>query len=384
MNVDLSRSIEQSYRKALERADQLHASGQMPEAAAVYREAARLVRQLVKYAVSPPEKSRRLKRAEDLEAFAEQITRQPIPPPAPEPAEQTEDAAELQAQIDALVTRADVGWDEIGGLAKTKRQIQLAFGMAVARKPDGVRIDVVRNVLLYGPPGTGKSLLAAAVSRGLAATFFNVSASKVLSKWFGESARLVSTLFATARRRAPSMVFIDELECLFPTREGATTGAERQVLSTLLAELSGLATSGAAPAVFTIGATNAPWLMDSAALSRFGRRIYVPLPDPAARRSVLEIHLLRKGHVIDFSLERLVEATEGLSGRQLAHLAAAAVENMVGQCNPDLAEVAARGASSLTDYRLKTRPIQWPDVEPVLARVKPDTPAQDLRRFESW
>ncbi len=215
--------------------------------------------------------------------------------------------------------------------------------MAVAKRPKDVTIDTVGNVLLYGPPGTGKSLLAAAVSNGLQATFFNVSTAKLLSKWFGESPRLISTLFTTARLRAPAVVFIDELEALFPSREADTSGAERRVVSTLLAELSGVSTSGQAPTVFTIGATNAPWLMDAAALSRFSRRIHVPLPDEDARRAILEIHLTKKGHRLEFPVHRLIEATEGFSGRQLAHVAAATVERMVAQSNPDLADVVARG-----------------------------------------
>jgi katanin p60 ATPase-containing subunit A1 len=291
---------------------------------------------------------------------------------------------DLQAQIDALVTRAAVTWEDIGGLETTKRAIQLGFGMAVAKKPEGIVLDAVHNVLLYGPPGTGKSLLAAALSSGLQATFFNVSASNVLSKWFGESPRLISTLFATARRRSPAVVFIDELESLFPSRDSDTSGAERRVLSTLLAELSGLSTSGESPPVFTVGATNAPWLMDSAALSRFSRRVYVPLPDRQARQAVLDIHLARKGHRLDFSIQRLVDATDGLSGRQLAFLAAAAVQRMVAECNPDLADVAARGDFSVHQYQIKARPLAWSDVEAVLSGMKPDTSTKVLRRFETW
>lgn len=384
MNIDLSRSIEQSYRRAVQRAEKLRASGQMPEAAAVYREAARLARQYARYAVSPAERSRRLERARQDELLAEQLPSQKAAAPDREEQQRGQEPDELQAQIEALIVRADVGWDQIGGLEQTKREIQLAFGLAMARKPEGVEIDVVGNGLLYGPPGTGKSLLAAAVSQGLQATFFNVSASKLLSKWFGESPRLISKLYTTARDRAPSVVFIDELEALFPSRDSATSGAERRVLSTLLAELSGVATSGSSPPVFTIGATNAPWLMDSAALSRFGRRIYVPLPDVAARRAVLEIHLTGKGHKLDFALERLVDATDGFSGRQLAHLAASAVEAMVAEANPDLADVVAGGDTPLEDYRLKMRPLRWSDLEGALAKTRPDTSPESLKRFETW
>ena len=390
MKIDLSRSIEQSYRNALARADKLRSAGQMTEAAAVYREAARLAREYAKYAVGSAERARRFARAKELETLSKELPKQPAPAKSQEDQPygdgggDGDDNDELRSQIEALVVRADLDWDAIGGLEQTKRELQVAFGMAVAKKPSGVKIDVVNNVLLFGPPGTGKSLLAAVVSSRLKAVFFNVSASKLLSKWFGESPRLVSMLYATARERAPSVVFIDELEALFPTRESATSGAERRVLSTLLAELSGVATSGRTPVVFTIGATNAPWLMDSAALNRFGRRVYVPLPDVAARQAILNIHLSKSGHSLDFPLARLVEATDGLSGRQLAHLSAAAVERMVAEANPDLGNIVAEGNVPLEDYELATRPIQWSDVEPALSRARPDVSPEVLNRYETW
>lgn len=384
MNIDLSHSMQTAFRQAIDRAETLRQAGRTAEAARVYREAGRLAKQLARYAVGSAEKSRRLQRARDLETLAEQLARLPAATEVRRTDQAEPEADELQAQIDALITRADVTWTDIGGLAETKRAIQLAFGIAVAQKPEGLRLDSIQNVLLYGPPGTGKSLLAAAVSGGLKATFFNVSASKVLSKWFGESPRLISTLYATARRRAPSVIFLDELESLFPSRDADTSGAERRVVSTLLAELSGVTTSTASPAVFTIGATNAPWLMDAAALSRFSRRVYVPLPDAAARRAVLEIHLTRKGHALEFPLDRLVAATAGLSGRQLSYLAAAAAERMVADRNAELPDLVARGTADLANYRLKTRPLRWPDFEPVLATTEPDTTPESLQRFDRW
>ncbi len=383
MNVDLSRSIDESLRKTLRRADELRAGGEAGRAASVYREAAGLARAYAQYAVSPAERSRRTARVRNLESLAQRLSEQrPAPPSGPIPQPASGDQ-ELRGQVEALIMRAAVGWEDIGGLEETKRQIQLAFGLAVAEKPPGVRIDPIRNILLFGPPGTGKSLLAAAASRGLGATFFNVGAAAVLSKWFGESARLVATLYAVARQRAPSLVFIDELDALFASRELSSGAAERQVLSTLLAELSGVAASGDGPPVFTLGATNTPWLMDPAALSRFGRRVYVPLPDPAARRQILEIHLTRRGHTLSFPLESLVARSEGLSGRQLAHLAAVAVETMIGDANPKLVERVARGDADLSKYQLATRPLRWDDFESALAKLRPDTPPETLKRYES-
>jgi hypothetical protein len=96
----------------------------------------------------------------------------------------------------------------------------------------------------------------------------------------------------------------------------------------------------------------------------------------------LEIHLVRKGHQLEFPLDRLVGATEGLSGRQLAYLAAAAVEQMVAEANPDLPEAAAQGLAA--QYQIKTRPLRWTDVEPLLAKIQPDTSPAELRRFQTW
>ena len=383
MNIDLSHSMEITFRQAVARAETLRQAGRNAESARVYREASRLAKQLAPYAVGREEKSRRLQRSHDLETLAEQVARLPVVE-ASRTAQTEPEHGELQTPIDALVTRADVTWSDIGGLVETKRSIQLAFGIAVARKPDGLRLDSIQNMLLYGPPGTGKSLLAAAVSGRLKATFFNVSASKVLSKWFGESPRLISALYATARRRAPSVIFLDELESLFPSRDAEASGAERRVVSTLLAELSGVTTSGTSPAVFTIGATNAPWLMDAAALSRFSRRVYVPLPDAEARRAVLEIHLTRKRHALDFPLDRLVAVTQDLSGRQLAYLAAAAAERMIADQNTDLPDIVARGDIDLARYQLKTRPLRWEDFRTILTTIQPDTSPESLRRFDTW
>jgi vacuolar protein-sorting-associated protein 4 len=124
--------------------------------------------------------------------------------------------------------------------------------------------------------------------------------------------------------------------------------------------------------------------MDPAALSRFGRRVYVPLPDADSRRSIFDIHLSKKGHRLDFPMEMLIEATDDFSGRQLSNLASAVVEHMVSDCNCDLAEVAARGDASVERYQIKTRPLRLEDVEPVLSQMQPETPPDLIRRFESW
>jgi katanin p60 ATPase-containing subunit A1 len=184
----------------------------------------------------------------------------------------------------SLIHKSDVQWGDIGGLEDTKDSIKSAYALALAQKPAGVQVSSWRNLLMYGPPGTGKTLLAAATAGNLEATFFNVKVSSLLSKYFGESTKLISALFSVARRLSPAVIFLDEFESLTPVRGSGESGAERRIVSTLLAELDGLQAKDDTGFVLTICATNLPWLLDLAILSRFQRRIYVPLPDPDARR----------------------------------------------------------------------------------------------------
>ncbi len=384
MSVDLTGSLYAAYRGAVRRGQQLRRVGEDRRAAAAFRSAARLGARYGASGAGTAERERRLRQSRRLEWLADELERGPSSTCSP-PGErrQPEKEDELTARIEELITRTELTWDDVGGLDEAKSQLRTAFALAVARKPRGVRIDTAPNILLYGPPGTGKSLLAVAASNCLDTTFFSVKPGGVLSKWFGESPRLVTRLYQLARRRAPSVVFIDELESLFPSRDRAQSGAECRLLSALLSEISGVRAGGSESPVFTLGATNAPWLMDEAALSRFGRRIYVGLPDEGARRAILQIHLHRNGHRLDFPLGRLVRGTAGFSGRQIADLCTRAVESMVAARNPDI-EQAASGCRRAVPYRIRTRPLQWHDFEKALDRMQPDTSSGTLRRFENW
>ena len=220
MAVDLSRSIRPLLEGAMDRASRCEQSGRWREAAEAWDEAARLARQFATNAASASEKQRRLKTAEQFTqnaVRARQPRTQPsqtTPPERPHSAVPTgsEEVSEHQAAVQALLHRSTVGWDDIAGLGETKRAIQSAYALSLATAPAGVQLSPVRNILFYGPPGCGKSLLAAATSRGLEASFFNVKVSNLLSKYFGESSRLVSALYAEARQQSPSVVFLDEVD----------------------------------------------------------------------------------------------------------------------------------------------------------------------------
>jgi SpoVK/Ycf46/Vps4 family AAA+-type ATPase len=192
---------------------------------------------------------------------------------------------------------------------------------AVAARPSGV--------LLYGPPGTGKTLLAKAIAKQADASFLAVNVATLQSKYFGETPKLVEALFSLARRRAPCVVFIDEIDGFLGTRHDMDQ-QHVNVMKTKFMEawdgLSRAATAAAAAGawVLVIGATNKPWAVDPAILRRMPRQIYVGMPDAAARAAILRV--LLRGERTDAALDvgRVAAATEGYSGSDLKELVRAA------------------------------------------------------------
>ncbi|HXT69667.1 MAG TPA: ATP-binding protein [Vicinamibacterales bacterium] len=409
MKIDLSGPIKASLDKAVAEARAHQQAGRLNEAAAAFIKAAGLMNSYGEYALTRSDEVRRRLKARTYLQVAEQLraggggTKPRRPAPAPSGPTGSSGAGQHESQpdaeqeeqtsaIEALIYRSPATWDQIGGLDETKREIKFAYGLALAAKPEGVALPGWRRILFYGPPGTGKTLLAAATSNGLSATFFNVKVGSLLSKYFGESSRLISTLFDVARDRADegfSVVFVDEIESLcLPRGEGSESGAERRVLSTLLSELDGLADKGEDRSVLTIAATNAPWDLDDAILSRFQKRVFIPLPDAAARKQILGILLEKAGHQLDVPVDDLVARTEWFSGRDLERLAHQAINVMVADLNGSVPDLVDRGRAQIEGYEIKVRPLGRPDFDRAFDRIRVDVvrqkeQGQRYREFEA-
>ncbi|KAG0601085.1 hypothetical protein M758_11G082800 [Ceratodon purpureus] len=209
----------------------------------------------------------------------------------------------------------DVQWDSIKGLESAKRLLKEAVVMPI-KYPQYFTglLAPWKGILLFGPPGTGKTMLAKAVATECKTTFFNISASSIVSKWRGDSEKLVKVLFQLARHFAPSTIFLDEIDALVSTRgEGASEHeASRRLKTELLVQLDGLSTTSN-ELVFVLAATNLPWQLDGAMLRRLEKRILVPLPEPEAREAMFRTLLgEREGDELPWAA--MVDSTKGFSG----------------------------------------------------------------------
>lgn len=304
----------------------------------------------------------------------------------------SETISELRNIVHGLIQHSNMTFDEIGGLDDTKKELKFTLGFSLAQPPDGVSFQPWTKILLYGPPGTGKTLLAAATSNALridesrGCVFFNVKVSSVLSKYFGESSKIISELYGVARDLTPAVVFLDEFESLCPSRDKSdTSGAERRILSTLLAELDGFEQKGSTGIyVLTIAATNRPWDLDDAVLSRFEKRILVPLPDEKARFEILKIMLSKKGFKINAPMEELVKLTEGLSGREIEQFCKQVIKNMLQQMNSNLPTLVEKGLSEAKGYQIRVRELQLEEFQKARKMVQAVTSPEEMRKYVQW
>ncbi|MCS4541956.1 MAG: proteasome-activating nucleotidase [Euryarchaeota archaeon] len=217
--------------------------------------------------------------------------------------------------------RPKITYEDIGGLEEQINEIRETIELPLKR-PDlfeKVGIEPPKGVLLYGPPGTGKTLLGKGVAHETEATFIKIIGSELVQKYIGEGARLVREVFQLAREKAPSIIFIDELDAIAAKRLETATSGDREVQRTLmqlLAEMDGFDPRGE---VKIIGATNRSDILDPAILrpGRFDRFIEVPLPNFRGRVEIFKIHTKKINLSEDFSIEKLASITDGASGADI-------------------------------------------------------------------
>lgn len=258
-----------------------------------------------------------------------------------------------------VLERSGVRLDDVAGMIDVKRQIELSL-LGPIRNPElmkAYKVSARGGLLLYGPPGCGKTYIAKAISGELGANFYQVGIADVLHHWFGESERSIRSVFDSARRNAPCVLFFDELDAL-GHRRSALSGSSgmRPVVNTLLEEMDSATSTN--DGVYVLGATNAPWDVDPALRrpGRFDRMIFVGLPDTDARTGILRSHL-KDRPVAGIDLKSVAKRTDGFSGADLAHVC-------------DSATQLAMSASMRSG---QVRPVTMADVDEAAAQIRPST-----------
>lgn len=317
-------------------------------------------------------------------------------------AQSGEDDEDYQQRIESFITETNVTWEDIGGLEEVQDRIKRAIALgAVSNKPEAV--SATDRVLMFGPPGTGKTLLASAVAGSMDATFFDVKLGGLLSKYFGDSSKLITALFGLAANMSPSVIFLDEIDALTQSRDSNSDSSSRRVLNTLLSELDGI-DKGADNFVMVVGATNQPGDLDNAVRRRFPERLLIPLPDERAAEEIVQIHTIEgdvafaNRHPKKFvpqdstvspadSVTRTIArecVARGYTGSDIQALCRGAIDDMVRRSNPDLVSVADAGFERLSSFDLTVNPISPSDVHTAFETTSASLSQAEIEQYEEW
>ncbi|KAF6160309.1 hypothetical protein GIB67_019078 [Kingdonia uniflora] len=285
--------------------------------------------------------------------------------------------AKLVEMINTVIVdrSPSIKWEDVAGLEKAKQTLMEMIILPTKRRDlfTGLRRPP-RGLLLFGPPGNGKTMLAKAVASESDATFFNVSASSLTSKWVGEAEKLVRTLFMVAISRQPSVIFIDEIDSIMSIRLANENDSSRRLKSEFLVQFDGV-TSNPDDLVIVIGATNKPQELDDAVLRRLVKRIYIPLPDESVRRLILKNKL--KGQAFSLpgrDLEILIKETEGYSGSDLQALCEEAA----------MMPIRELGSNILTVNANQVRPLKYGDFKRSMGVIRPSLQKSKWEELEKW
>lgn len=304
-----------------------------------------------------------------------------------------------------LSEKPNVKWDDVAGLEGAKEALKEAVILPVKfpqfftgkRKPWS-------GILLYGPPGTGKSYLAKAVATEADSTFFSISSQDLVSKWLGESEKLVSQLFNLARESSPSIIFIDEVDSLCSARGDGESEAARRIKTQLMVEMQGVGSNNSK--VLVLAATNLPYNLDQAIRRRFDKRIYIPLPEDTARAHMFKIHLGDTPNSLkEEDYQELGRRTEGFSGSDVAVVVKDVLMQPIrllresthfrkqpdgnwepcAPSDPGAQEVNLQyfADNNMTEKVIPPR-ISMRDFEKVLTRARPTVSKDDLTIFEKF
>lgn len=235
-------------------------------------------------------------------------------------------AREVDPMIASMVEdkQRDIDFSAVGGLEEQIREIREIIELPIKNPDIFVRVGIKppKGVLLYGPPGTGKTLIARVVARTMDVTFLRVVASALIEKYIGESARMIREMFAYARKMAPCIIFMDEIDAIGGRRSNDSNSSDREVQRTLMELLNQMDGFSDLDNVKIIMATNRPDILDEALLrpGRLDRKIEIPLPSEKGRKDILKIHSKNMEKMGEINYDHLVKLTIEFNGADLRNV----------------------------------------------------------------
>eukprot|EP01100_Stratorugosa_tubuloviscum_P003342 TRINITY_DN1807_c0_g1_i1.p1 TRINITY_DN1807_c0_g1~~TRINITY_DN1807_c0_g1_i1.p1 ORF type:complete len:431 (+),score=220.49 TRINITY_DN1807_c0_g1_i1:74-1366(+) len=312
------------------------------------------------------------------------------------------DKARLRNNISGAIIKEkpNVHWDDVAGLFGAKEALKEAVILPIKfphlftgkRKP-------WKGILLYGPPGTGKSYLAKAVATEANCTFYSVSSSDLVSKWLGESEKLVRNLFEMARETKPSIIFIDEIDSLCSSRSDSESESARRIKTEFLVQMNGVGHDD--DGVLVLGATNIPWALDAAIRRRFEKRIYISLPDAPARAKIFQLHVGNTPNLLNRNdYQMLGIRSESFSGSDISIVVHDALMEPIRKvqeathfkstgdfltpCSPGDPNAVEMGWENVPSDKLHDPPVTLRDFLTSLRSTRPSVSKDDLLRQEQF
>lgn len=282
-----------------------------------------------------------------------------------------------------MVTGERLTWDDLAGLESAKSSLKETVVYPFLR-PDlfkGLR-EPITGMLLFGPPGTGKTMIAKTVANESQSTFFSISASSLISKYLGESEKLIRALFFMAKKLAPSIIFFDEIDSLLTARSDGEHESSRRVKTEFLIQWSALSSATSREQdvdksrVLVLAATNLPWAIDEAARRRFSRRLYIPLPEFDTRLS--QLHKLldsQSNNMTDLDFVVIANKTDGYSNSDLTSLAKEAAMEPIRE----LGEI-----NLMSIDHQQIRGLTLNDLTKAMRVIRKSVAKETLTRFDDW
>ncbi len=212
---------------------------------------------------------------------------------------------------------------EVVGMEDLKKELftKIIYPLKFPDLAKEFNINAGGGLLLYGPPGNGKTFIVRALAREVSMNFIYVNPSSLFSQWFGNFEKNINSLFRAAKLLSPSILFFDELDSLFPSRDQSTSDASRRGVSQFLNEMGGFRDDPSKP-VLILGATNVPWQLDPAVTrpGRFDRLIYIPPPDKVSRAEIVRQYMSKVSRKGEIDFDKIGEMTEGYSAADMEYL----------------------------------------------------------------